>query len=192
MLRRSIWAPLVFGLLLSACATAPSQAPRASLPILQLSPRQFGGEVSLVQRLTVERLDGQATPAHTLDAMLEINAEHLRLAGFALGTRILTLNWDGHTLQETRHPLLPTLVDSHRVLRDIELVYWPATALRQALPTGWSLEESASERDLTQNKQRVVTIHYSAEPRWRGSAVLENLSEGYRLRIESQDQEPGQ
>jgi hypothetical protein len=156
--------------------------------MLALPPAQFGASVSLAQRLTITRLDAGNAPAHTLDALLEIDAHSMRLAGFALNQRVLTLEWDGQNLHQSASPLLPAVVDARHVLRDIQLVYWPADAVRAALPSGWSLIEQGSTRQLLQNGLPAVLIHYAGAPRWSGTTQLDNRLEGYRLVIESQAQ----
>jgi hypothetical protein len=172
-------------LLLCACATVPAPQAR-QVPLLALAPEQFGAEVSLAQRLSISRADSAAT--HTLEALLEIDAHSVRLAGFALNQRILTLHWDGQTLLQTASPLLPAQVNARQVLRDIQLVYWPADSLRAALPPGWRLLETPRQRQLWFGAQLALEIDYAGTPRWNGVARLDNRLEGYDLRIESQVQ----
>ncbi|RBL65722.1 DUF3261 domain-containing protein, partial [Pseudomonas sp. MWU13-2625] len=124
--------PLVFALLLAACQSAP---PRSALPAISLPPASLGAELSLAQRLSAAPLDPRdGTPSPALDVQLEIDGDRLQLAGLALGQRILRLSWDGKTLQSQRSPLLPASVDEARIVRDIQLAYWPLPALRAALP----------------------------------------------------------
>ncbi|MGC0151709.1 DUF3261 domain-containing protein [Chromobacterium vaccinii] len=174
---------LALALLLAACQGAP---PRPALPALALSPSSFGAELSLVQRLRAGPLnprDGQASPS--LDVQLEIDAAQLRLAGLALGQRILTLSWDGKTLQSQRSPLLPASVDEARIVRDIQLAYWPLPALRAALPAGWTLDEESGARVLRQDGEEALRIENQASPAWLGHSELTNRREGYRLSIDS-------
>lgn len=177
--------------LLSACANV---APAISVPALRLAPAAFSGAVplSLSQRLTVTPLpavsqDGISPPAKNLDALLEISPDQVQLAGFALGQRILTVSWDGQSLTSSRHALLPKEVDEQRVLRDVQLVYWPTAAIQAALPAGWKLSEEGSIRTLTLGQQTAITIRYHATPRWAGQAELENTLEHYRLVIDSKE-----
>lgn len=176
-------------LLLAACSQRLLEAP-LRLPEFRLAPGAFGRSLSLNQRLTLEQLPELAaqTPVarqRSLDALLEIDAEGVRLAGFALGQRILTLTWDGTTLGGERHALLPKEVDAGHILRDIQLVYWPAETIRPALPVDWTLEDSGEQRILNYRGQMQVTVHYHAVPRWTGRAELDNRLERYRLLIES-------
>ena len=123
----------------------------------------------------------------SIDVLLELDPARIRLAGFVMNQRVLTLDYDGKTLHSQRHPLLPTEVDAAHVLRDVQLVYWPASALQAALPPGWTLDESERARVLrSRDGSAVVTIRYAAgAPRWIGTAELDNAAEHYRLRIES-------
>ncbi|MDN3576319.1 DUF3261 domain-containing protein [Chitinimonas viridis] len=175
-------------LLLAACASTPE--PRSAMPALRLAPAAFGSSVSLAQRLTLERVENrlpgkrEETP-RVLEALLEIDPSTVQLAGIALGQRVLTLSWDGQDLQQNRHPKLPAEVDGGRVLRDVQLAYWPAESIRQALPAGWVLLDDQGLRQLQQDGVTALSVRYSANPRWAGDAVLENQREGYRLQIES-------
>jgi hypothetical protein len=173
-------------LVLTACATAPTRppAPTVALPSLALSPAAFGDAVSLSQRLSFAH-DLDPGGPRTLEALLEIDVAALRLAGFALGQRVFTLRWDGAALDEERDPHLPAQIQSRQVLRDVQLVYWPAEAVRAALPPGWTLEDAHGHRALLHDGTPWVTVRYEGEPRWVGSTELVNLAEHYRLTIES-------
>ena len=177
-------------LTLAACAQAPVQPARLQMPALQLSPASLGATVSLAQRLTVQDLpDNAATEGvpqeRSLEAQLEIETGELRLAAFAMSQRVLLLRWDGHNLDVKRHPLLPAAVDAGRVLRDIQLVYWPLAAVQAALPHGWTVEDSGMQRRLLHEGEIEVQIAYAGVQRWQGRAELDNRLERYRLAIDS-------
>lgn len=175
--------------LLAACAQAPRRA-GTPLPALALTPAAFGGAIGLAQQLRFARLDGAAVGAKPLDAVLEIDAERVRLAALALNRRVLTLSWDGLTLDVERDPQLPAQVDPARVLRDVQMVLWPAAAIAAALPAGWTLHESGLRRELRHGDTVAVAIEYAATPAWAGTIVLENRHEGYRLTIDSRELAP--
>jgi len=188
------WTAIVIAaLLLAACASRP-QLPPPTLPSLQLPPAALGTSLSLTQRLTVTRAPSAAEAymsmptTHSLDVLLEIDSAAVHLAGFALGQRVLTLAWDGQTLESTRHPMLPAAVDAAKVLRDVQLVYWPAASVQAALPDGWTLEDAGTDRRLSHDGKLAATIHYETEPRWAGNARLDNRLEDYHLLIESKVQ----
>lgn len=186
---RARLSPYLSALLLAACAQAPV-APRLHLPTLQLAPASLGASLSLAQRLTVQQLPEQALrheapTEQSLEAQIEIDPQALRLAAFAMNQRVLLLQWDGSALQQQRHTMLPAAVDGARVLRDVQLAYWPAAAIAAALPAGWSVADEGSRRTLAFEGQPQVLIDYSASPRWAGRAELDNRAEGYRLSIES-------
>lgn len=171
--------------LLIGCASIPG---RIQLPELKLSPADFAGSVSLSQRLTVSALPATSAPvSKQLDAQLEIDPARVQLAGFALGQRVLTISWDGAVLTSQRHPMLPAEIKEQRVLRDIQLVYWPAAAIQAALPPGWSLNETAGSRSLLFHADPLIHITYQSSPRWAGQAELRNIPEHYRLIIDSQE-----
>ena len=177
-------------LALASCASL-LHLPPSRIPEPKLSPASFGAAVSLAQRLRFERARVVPNEApRSLDVLLEINSREVRLAGIAVGQRVLSLRWDGTTLDVQRHPLLPVQVDPARVLRDVQYAYWPATMIRDALPPGWTLQDDASQRRLLEGDLIVLRIDYdAAPPRWDGALRITNSVEGYSLAIQSQPQE---
>lgn len=164
----------------SALACAPSRPQPARLG-LKLAPATLGESISLQQHIRFER-DGRSDE---IDAALEVDAERLAMVGLVLGQRILTLHYDGRQLQSWRHPLVPEQLRGEDVLEDLQLALWPVDAIRQALPTGWHIEESGRRRTLSLDGAPVLVIDYSAEPRWSGTIELANLRYQYRLTIQS-------
>jgi hypothetical protein len=171
----------MLGLTLAACASTPP--PSSGLPMLRLQPAALGNaRYALSQRLSVTRLDQPGMPPQRVEAQLQLDATGLLLAGFAFGQRVLLMQWDGSNLQVQRHVALPTQVDTDRMLRDLCLVFWPASAVRAALPEGWAWIDDAAGQVLQQGgKARLVVQRPST-----GIVEIVNLAEGYRLRIESQ------
>ncbi|WP_342381263.1 DUF3261 domain-containing protein [Myxococcus stipitatus] len=171
---------------LASCATpAPRPvAPEVALPSLALSPSDFGGSVSLSQQLSFAHELDPGGP-RSLEALVEIDASAVRLAGFALSQRVITLQWDGARLEEERDARVPAQFQSRTVIRDLQLVYWPAATVRAALPEGWTLEDSPGQRVLRQGDKEWLSVRYAGQPPWVGRAELVNLAEHYRLTIES-------
>lgn len=177
----------------AACSLMPTTTDSA-LPLLHLNPASLGADVSMAQRL---QLTGsrhawlrRLVATRTLDAQLQIDDHDLMLAGFALSHRLLMLQWDGSHLRVQQDTALHPPVDPERILRDIQLTYWPAPALRAALPAGWQLDDLPSARTLMHDGQAQVIIQYDGPDPWHGVASLDNRAEGYQLRITSTPQEP--
>jgi len=167
-------------LLLAGCATSGARRDFEAMPLLP--PAAFGAEAQGQQRLTLSRDSGAAQLA--LDAAVEIDAGELRVAGVLLGQRILLLVWDGKRLQETREAVVPEALNGRAILRDLQLVYWPAEAIRAALPRGWRLEEEAARRRLYRGATVVFeSARSDAAP--LGNASLWNRLGHYRIGIES-------
>jgi uncharacterized protein YbdZ (MbtH family) len=164
-------------LLLAACAGARVRAPAIALPPLQLSPASLGQSLALQQRLVFS----YGSHRSTLDALLEADADEVRLAVQALGQTGVTLRWDGHALEQQRAPWLPPQVRGERVLDDLQFALWPADAVRAALPAGWTLVEGDTTRQLEHDGTPwlVLERHDAAHQ------TLRNLAEGYALDIES-------
>ncbi len=169
-------------LLLAACAAVPPKA-AVQLPPLRLAPAALGGTLAVQQQLQF------SFGAHQrdLDALLEVDAQEVRLAVLALGQPGVTLRWDGHALQEQRAPWLPPSVRGERVLDDLQFTLWPADAVRAALPAGWTLNDDGARRSLARDGVDWLVMERTGEGRYR----LDNRAEGYQLSIESvaQDRE---
>ena len=148
---------------------------------LRLPPAALGASVNLQQHLTVER--GGRTDE--LDAVLEIDSERVDLVGLVLGQRVLSLHYDGKTIQTWRHPILAEELRGEDVLEDLQLTLWPVEQIRLALPAGWRIEENGLRRTLLAGDVPVTVIQYSAEPRWSGNIELINLRYHYRRTIRS-------
>lgn len=170
----------LLGLALSSCATPDALPGRMPLH-LTLAPAALGASISVQQHLRVER-EGRIDE---LDTALEIDPEHVELVGLAFGQRVLQLHYDGKTLQSWRHPLLPPQVRAEDVMEDLQLTLWPASAIQQALPPGWRIEDQRMQRTLLQDDRPVMQIVYSDRQRWSGKVELTNLRYGYRLTIQS-------
>ena len=164
-------------LLLAACATHPTRS-KVVLPVLQLAPSTLGRPLALQQRLEFA-FDEQR---RELDALLEADAQSVRLAVQALGRSGATLVWDGATLQQTRADWLPAAVRGERVLDDLQFVHWPVAAIRDALPAGWSMDEvSGGGRELRHGNRVWLRVSHPAQ----NTVEHENLAEGYRLMVRS-------
>ena len=137
--------PVAVALLVAACGTAPApRSPVVSPPPLRLAPAALPGGLALQQRLTFVR-DGRRD---TVDALVEVDAEAVRVVVHAQGQVALRFTWDGETLAQTRDPRLPAAVQAGRVLDDLQYAYWPPAAIAAALPPGWTLEADATHRVL--------------------------------------------
>jgi hypothetical protein len=177
---RFITSAALVALVLAGCVTT-APPPQSNNLGLKLAPATLGASISLQQHLTVERDD----KIDELDTALEIDPEQLELVGLALGKRVMTLHYDGKTLQSWRHPLLPEQVRAEDVLQDIQLTLWPADAIQQALPPGWRIEENGLRRTLLSSDVPVMLIDYSTALRWNGKVILTNLRYHYRITIQS-------
>jgi uncharacterized protein DUF3261 len=163
---------------LAACGNTPFNDGRTGL---RLPPATLGAAVNLQQHLTVERLGRM----DELDAALEIDAERIDLVGLAWGRRVLSLHYDGKSLETWRDPMVGKGLRGEDVLEDLQLTLWPIEQIRSALPTGWRIEEKGLRRTLYLEDEPVTVIEYSAQPRWSGTIELTNLRYRYRLTIHS-------
>lgn len=149
--------------LLAACAGAPASpspgsATSDAVLSLRLTPAALGREMALQQRL--DFFHGERR--ESIEAMVEVDAGSVRVVMHAQGQVALRLDWDGHTLDQTRAEWLPPVLDGERVLDDLQLVYWPAAAIKERLPAGWHLVDTPGSRRLLQDGEIVATVVYVA------------------------------
>lgn len=148
---------------------------------LALSPAAFPQSISLQQHVEVQ----QGGKTVEFEAVLDVNPEEVTLVGLAFSQRVFTLKYDGRKLQESRSRMLPREVQAADVLSDLQLALWPVEVVRAALPAGWTLQDTANERVLSESDTVRTTIGYSATPRWSGNISLTNKQYDYKLLIKS-------
>lgn len=166
----------------AGCATtaAPSpspQSPSSQAPLLRLSPASLGRSLALQQQLTVTAVGGE----QLFDLLLEADAERLQLALLRFGQTAARLAWDGSRLDEWHAPGWPAALRGERILSELQLVLWPAAAIRAALPAGWTLDDGGGRRVLRHDGEAVIAVDHPVPD----AAVLVHLRDGYRLRIRS-------
>lgn len=178
---------LALCLLLLAAGGCAGNGPRpgaaVALPPLRLAPSSLPAPLALQQALQFRLGSHQ----REMVALLESDADAVRLAVQAMGQTGVRLSWDGRQLQQQRAPWLPSQVRGERVLDDLQFVYWPQAAIAAALPAGWQLQVSDGGRQLTHAGKTWLEMRHQAD----GSVLLENHAEGYQLLIQSQVLEAG-
>ncbi|MBH1666614.1 DUF3261 domain-containing protein [Stenotrophomonas maltophilia] len=171
-------AAVLLCLLLVAC-TGRMPRPQVQLPPLRLSPASLPAPLALQQQLHFRF----GRHERDLDALLEADAQQVRLAVQAMGQTGVRLQWDGRQLTQQRAPWLPPQVRAERVLDDLQFALWPTAAIAAALPAGWEVSDDGRQRSLS----RSGTVWLQLRRLDDGSVQLETRAEGYALRIESID-----
>lgn len=168
----------VAALLIGGCV-ASSSRPHAgdALPPLRLSPAALGRSVAWQQKLEFV-FDGKR---ETVEALLEVDPEEVRLLLHTAGQSALRLRWDGRELEHSRAEWLPAALNAERVLDDMQLVYWPLASVQAALPSDWRIDESHGVRRLHHGAVEVLRIEYPTP----ASARLIQHRYGYRLDVQS-------
>jgi hypothetical protein len=178
--------PFIFLVVLVCAAGCVHQLSLAEPPLLRLSPQSLEREWVAQQALSLTAKG----PARYFQAALEVDAHAVRLALLSLGQTAASLHWDGVQLTESRASWLPAQVSFERVLSDLQLVFWPAQAIAQALPAGWSLRVEPQERSVCQGDEIVIqvrygTTHSSAPNSSAAHAHLVHKRLGYQLSVQS-------
>lgn len=164
-------------LALAGCTPPATRPPPEAAPLFALAPSALPGGLAEQQRLSFEHGDRR----ETVDAMVQANPEAVRLVIHAQGQVALRLDWDGEELKQKRMPWLPEAIDGARVLSDLQLVFWPADALRTQLPAGWTLEDDGARRTLRDARGTVAWV----EREDADTRVLHQARLRYQLRIDS-------
>ena len=162
-LRPAVWAASAVLCALAGCSSTPVAQPAERMAPLQLAlaPAALGCSLAVQQQLTVQPPNGSV---QTLDALLEVDGQVVRLALFHLGQRMGTLSWDGAQLQTQLSRWWPAQLPPAQVLSDMQLALWPVSAIAQALPAGWQVQDSAQGRRLSyQGQQRVEVLTVGAD-----------------------------
>lgn len=164
---------------LSGCASVPREPVRsgAAVPLLRLAPDSLGRELFLQQRLSVHA----GGKVKSLDVMLEVDAASVRLALLGFGQTAARLEWDGAEMRASHADWWPAEVRGERILNDLQLVLWPADAVRSGLPQRWTLDATADKRVLRQAGEAVVRVVYVSP----SHAELAHERDRYRIVIES-------
>ncbi|MGO4332300.1 DUF3261 domain-containing protein, partial [Cupriavidus sp. M-11] len=159
-------------------AGAPA-ASREAVPLLRLPPASLGRELMLQQQITVVYRTPRGEERREIQALLEANAAHTRLAALAGGQVLARLDWDGQDLRVVRSPWAPAELVPERILSEMQLSLWPVQAIAAALPPGWRLDAEAGRRVLRAGGEVVAEIRYP-DPQ---TIEFEQYRDGYRLTI---------
>lgn len=186
---------------LSACSVidqwlgAPSEPVSVSRPTAQMPSvlpvlQDYPGTFNVYQRIRVET-DRQYTEDQPteFEAMITANRKNMKIALMALGMKVWSIDYDGMVITEERGEQVPETLQAQYLMRDIALVYWPASSLKGQLKD-WNLVENASSRQIfaPDSITPAVTITYQNSAKERGSegnVILENHLHHYRLMIQS-------
>jgi hypothetical protein len=163
-----------------ACQTPVRQSTAESI---RFSPQSFGRDLTLNQQLQVR----QAGQNHKVEVLLEINATHIRLAGFSAGHKVMSLVYDGQKLISDQSPFFPKAVSAASILENIALTFWPLPILQQQLPRGWSVIETPQQRDIYRDGVLYLSISYDTPQRWEGTVQITNPLYPYHLTIHSHE-----
>jgi hypothetical protein len=170
-------AVLLAALVSGGCAShARRGEPEDAVPRLRLAPSALPGGLAEQQRLVFD-WHGQR---RTIDALVEVDADAVRVAMHVQGQVALRFDWDGERLVSTRAAGLPPELTAERVLSDLQIVHWPAAAVQAALPAGWTFAATSTGRTLSRDGEPVTTVTH--EP---GRTVLRQLRHGYVLAIDA-------
>lgn len=145
---------LLLSSVLAACTMLQGPASLPELPLLE--PADFGQELQLSQRVTVD-FDGES---QTLLAAWAVSGEQLSFAGLTpAGQRLMMLGYGAEGFAEEYSPLLAEPLPGREVLSHLQLAHWPLDVIQQALDgSGWRISQSASGRELYFQNRLALSI----------------------------------
>ncbi len=85
---------------------------------------------------------------------------------------------------QVRGQPLPAGLTAEQILADLQLVYWPASALTAVWAPAWTLQQLPDGRLLSYQDEPVVRVRHAGDP-WQTEVELEHLIFDYRLRVET-------
>lgn len=160
-------------------STARNEEGHADPPLIQLSPSALGKNMAAQQRLTII---APGTQPRTLDVLLEVDSQTVRLAMLQMGQVAARLEWDGVFMQASQSRWWPREVSAERILSDMQLALWPTTAIQAALPAQWQLQEHGGQRVLLHEDDRVIVVRRPSPQAYE----IEYVRANWLLRIDSQ------
>lgn len=176
---------IVLGLVVAGCAQAPrsgrsfhDSGQKDQIPLIKLSPRSLGKVLVEQQRLTLIDPAGQAK---SLDAMLEVDSQNVRLAFVQMGQVLARLEWNGESLTTDQEPWWPNEVSPQRILSDLQFARWPLAEVQAALPPAWSMDQVGGIRHLRHGDEDMVLFKALAN----GRTEIDYVQSGWALMIQS-------
>ncbi|NNC24337.1 DUF3261 domain-containing protein [Salinisphaera sp. USBA-960] len=161
-------------LVLVGCTTRPA-------PLLKpLDPGS--AEHTGTSRQVVSFKRGNRT--HRLQIVMQLSSSRLRLIGLSpLGQRLFTLASDasGVTLDAPSTKLAK--LDPRRIVSDLELAYWPLSAIRSALPSARRIEQNNHARLVWQDHELVWLAIHDGNDRWQSPVKIYNRVLDYTLHV---------
>lgn len=168
----------LFWLLL--CAALAGCAPE---PLIQpLGPSALGRSVEARQQVSVHY------QGHTrsLQIALRVAPDNLTLIGLsAIGQRLFTLGWNGREITHQNGLEKSHRLPARRILADLELAYWPLSALRTALAShAMRLEQLGSTRALWDGDKLLWIAWRGPGQPWHRRLTLYNARLDYRIDVQ--------
>jgi hypothetical protein len=161
---------------IGACATPSGRSPSAERG---LAPPAALGDRAFQQVLTVRFGERE----RRLLAAGRVCGNRLVLVLLTPhGLEVLRLDQRAKRVEVERRQALPQGLRPRAVLADLQLVYWPASALRAAWSDAWALRSAPEQRELLHNGERRVQVDYGGEP-WQTPVTVEHELLDYRLRV---------
>lgn len=175
---------------LAACATGTEAARTEPLlaPDLRLAlprPSDFGRSLQVAQRLTVRH----AGRTLAFDVHISVTPEQVLLVGLdAAGRRAMTVTWRDDGIAAVVAPWLPEVIRPGSMIADIVVLFWPESAVRQALAgTDAALVADVAGRTVAVPGRTILRtdILDRGIGAWPRRMRYRNLAWGYEIEIES-------
>lgn len=168
------------------CAALKPAPPRPPPPkavhgSVLLSPRSAGFNATITQQITLVK----GSSRYDAMGVIEISSYNFTVVGMGpIGNRLVALSWDGVAVRKELDASVPSRLPVEDILRQVQLVYWPMSALRPALLPGWELKNEAGSRELLDRGKAIIAIRYLGD-RFADLIEVEDKAVGYKIIIKT-------
>ena len=143
-------------------------------------------ELSMLQRMRVRLDTFPEAPSPELEVAFEADASSVRIAILQLSHAVARIDWDGTRVEQQLAPGWPKVVRAERILSDLQMVWWPLSAIQNQLSQGWTVRESGSIREFVHGDKVVSTVKVISDH----SIELIQAEEGYRVQLTTAGEVP--
>lgn len=171
-------------LLAQGCSWLPRSSDYAVFTRNMPASGVFSQSVSLVQEILItEENGGQRFISQTEFTPFGISM--VALTGF--GQKLFELQYSTNELTVKRTPFLPKSLSPERVFSDMQMIYWPLSALRDAFPDSnirvQDIPATPAKRIFESDEGLLIEISYQPEMAVDSTVSYTNLHAHYTMEI---------
>ena len=126
--------------------------------------------------------------SYTANSIVKISKEEMKVIALSDISRIFTISFKGGKIDSEFSVLVPAKdVAPHYILSDIQMIYFPESAIASSLPTEMKMVQSqfgeGIKREFYCKNQKVIIITYSLADLFKSDIEFQNLERSYSYKI---------